>query len=262
MFSWLRKSPWPPSPARENPGRGHTVLVTLENPQKAWEESCDLATSLAATLNALGHEAQSKGSWVQLGGFSLMPRVVNVEPMDSTGVMTSSTIQIAHASLAPGGLFEFQRASGTDVSDSFSNGFKSWAEIDLPVFLDALRASPAVCMVMTPGQEFRRIILGPPLQMAQNPEAIRGDHEFCPCCLFTNSIGAFEGLVRESHFYGIRLFVSRDTEGIIEAECRVNGVDLPTGAAALANYAKTWPDRGFEYRKQYVCIQTRAQKGG
>jgi len=50
--------------------------------------------------------------------------------------------------------------------------------------------------------------------------------------------------------------VSRDTEGHIEADCRVNGVDRPEGAAALMRYAKTWPDRGFEYRKQYVGIQT------
>ena len=50
------------------------------------------------------------------------------------------------------------------------------------------------------------------------------------------------------------------TEGRIEADCRVNGVDRPEGAAALVRYAQTWPDRGFEYRKQYVCIQTRARE--
>jgi hypothetical protein len=35
-------------------------------------------------------------------------------------------------------------------------------------------------------------------------------------------------------------------------------VDYPQGAAGLVRYAQTWPQRGFEYRKQYVCIQTRA----
>jgi hypothetical protein len=38
----------------------------------------------------------------------------------------------------------------------------------------------------------------------------------------------------------------------------VNGVDWPAGAAELVKYAREWPDRGLEYRKQYVCIQTRA----
>jgi hypothetical protein len=260
MFSWLRKSPRPPAPARENPGRGHRVRVALKNSRKRWKESCDLPTSLATALTALGHTAIVKGDWLELGELSLLPQVVNVEPEES-GVKTTSTIQIAHASLVPGGLFEFQHASGTDVRDSFANGFKSWAELDLPVFLDALLSEPKTCMVMKSTEVLdRRFVFGPPLHMAQNPEATKAAHDFCPCCLFTNSIGAFEDLVRDTRFFGLELFVSRDAEGRIEADCRVNGVDLPKGAAALARYAKTWPDRGIEYRKQYVCIQTRTPK--
>jgi len=38
----------------------------------------------------------------------------------------------------------------------------------------------------------------------------------------------------------------------------VNGIEWPEGAAALLQYAKDWPDRGTEYRKQYFVIQTRA----
>jgi hypothetical protein len=183
--------------------------------------------------------------------------------MDSAGVKTSSTIQISHPLLAPGGLFEFQHAEGTDIRDSFANGFRSWAELDLPVYLDALLPKPKVCMVMKSSEASdRRLVFGPPLQMAQNPQRMRGDHDFCPCCLFTNSIGAFDDLLRDTRFYGIRLFVSRDAEGHFEADCRVNGVDLPKGAEALVRYAKTWPDRGIEYRKQYVGIQTRAGEPG
>jgi len=271
MFSWLRKSPRPPRPAPENPGRGHIVRAAFNKAQKTWEETDDLAASLAATLKALGHEATAKGDWVEFGEFSLLPQVVNVEPMESSGVKTQSTIQVTHASLIPGGLFEYQHSSGTDIRDSFAKGFKSWADHDLPVFLDAQRARAVTCMVMEmkPGGETqsvlppdRRVVFGPTLQMAQNPEVIRGEHDFCPCCLFTNSIGAFDDLLRATGFYGIRLFVSRDDEGVIQTDCRVNGVDRPAGAAALAGYAKTWPDRGFEYRKQYVCIQTRARENG
>ena len=75
--------------------------------------------------------------------FSLLPQVVNVEPLDNSGVKTVSTIQVAHASLVPGGVFEYQHSSGTDIRDSFAKGFKSWAEHDLPVFLDAQRAEAA-----------------------------------------------------------------------------------------------------------------------
>ena len=48
------------------------------------------------------------------------------------------------------------------------------------------------------------------------------------------------------------------TDGQMQADFRVNGIDYPAGAAALVRYAQSWPDRGLEYRKQYVCIQTRA----
>ena len=59
--------------------------------------------------------------------------------MDQRGVKTVSTIQITHDSLVPGGVFEFQHSTGDDMRESFAAGFKSFAEVDLPVFLDALR---------------------------------------------------------------------------------------------------------------------------
>jgi len=103
----------------------------------------------------------------------------------------------------------------------------------------------------------RRVVLGPPLQMVQKNGPIPGEHPFCPCCLFTGSFRAFEKVLRDREFHGIRMFVLRDANGHIEADCRVNGIDWPEGAAALVNYAKDWPDRGTEYRKQYIVIQTR-----
>jgi hypothetical protein len=272
MMSWFRKQPRPPRPAAENPGQGHIVRVAFRNAQKSWEETDDLAASLAATLSTLGHKASVKRDWVELeGGFSLIPQVVGVEPLDSSGVKTVSTIQISHGSLVPGGVFEYQHSSGKDIRESFAAGFKSFAELDLPVFLDALRETAKDCMymVMSPDREStsllaadRRLVFGPPLQMVQQSAPIAGDHDFCSCCLFTNSIEAFGDLVKDRGFYAIRLFALRNADGEIEADCRVNGIDRPAGAEALMKYAKSWPDRGFEYRKQYVCIQTRAPAPG
>jgi hypothetical protein len=256
MFSWFRKDLMSPRPAAENPGRGHTVLVNFRNKEKAWEETDDLVTSLATTLNALGHKASAKRDRVDLeSGFTLLPQVVNVEPLENAGVNTVTTIQTSHVTLIPRGVFEFQHSSGTDIRDSFAKGFKSWAEQDLPVFLDALRKDATTCMVATM-EPNRRLIFGPPIQMAQKTAPIRGDHDFCPCCLFTKNADAFQDLLRGESFHGIRMFVTRDAEGLIEADCRVNGVDRPAGAEALKRYAQSWPDRGVEYRKQYVCIQT------
>jgi hypothetical protein len=258
MLSWFRKPDRPPPPAAENPGRGHTVRVGFSNAQKTWEETCDLAVSLAATLNAMGQKAVVKRDWVELeSGFSLLPQIVSVEPLDNAGVNTTTTIQVAHASLVPGGVFEYQHSSGADIHDSFSKGFKDWAEYDLPVFLDAQRDKASLCMVAEMKPD-RRLVFGPPVHMAQKAGAAPSEHDFCPCCLTTKNIDAFEDLLRDENFYGVRLFAMRDAEGHIEADCRVNGVDRPEGAEALKRYARSWPDRGVEYRKQYVCIQTRA----
>jgi hypothetical protein len=38
----------------------------------------------------------------------------------------------------------------------------------------------------------------------------------------------------------------------------VNGEDWEKGAQALREYAKTWPPAGYEFRKQYVVLQTLA----
>jgi hypothetical protein len=268
MVSWFRKQPHPPRPAAQNPGRGHIARVAFSNAQKRWEENEDLAVSLATTLSSLGHKATVRKDWVDLeGGFALLPQVVSVEPMDANGVNTVSTIQITHDSLVPGGVFDYQHATGNDLRESFAAGFRSFADVDLPVFLDALRDTAKDCMYMemSPNREGgsaltadRRIVLGPPLQMVARPAAAKGEHDFCPCCLFTNSIEAFDDLLKDRAFYAVRLFVMRDAEGGIEADCRVNGIDRPAAVAALVKYAKTWPDRGLEYRKQYVCLQTRA----
>ena len=267
MFSWFRASPRPPKPAAGNPGRGHTVRVAFANAQKSWEEDDDLAVSLAATMNAMGHKSAAKRDWVELeGGFSLLPQVVGVTPMDDSGVKTTTTIQVSHPVLVPAGVFEYQHSTGANVRESFAQGFKNWAELDLPVFLDAQRDKGTACMYMEmkAGQEAtsllaadRRIVLGPPLQMVQKNHPIPGEHSFCPCCLFTHSFRAFENVLKDREFHGIRLFASRDADGKIQADCRVNGIDWPAGAAELVRYAQEWPDRGVEYRKQYVCIQTR-----
>jgi hypothetical protein len=36
----------------------------------------------------------------------------------------------------------------------------------------------------------------------------------------------------------------------------VNGEDFEPGRAALAKWVEKWPSRGFEFRKQYVILQT------
>jgi hypothetical protein len=57
-------------------------------------------------------------------------------------------------------------------------------------------------------------------------------------------------------FFGIRLLASRDDDGLIEADFRINGEEWEPGKEALCAYAATWSPAGLEMRKQYVVVQT------
>jgi len=270
MFSWLRRSPPPPKPVAGNPGMGPVVRVGFSNAQRTWSEEDHLVRSLAGALKAAGHESREHREWIEVGdGFTLLPQIVQVEPLDSSGVKTITTIQVAHPELVPGGVFEYQHSTGDDLRQSLAKGFKNWIEVDLPVFLEARAAKPTSTMML----EFkmgeakveltrsRRVVLGPTHHLVQKPLATDtpDEHPFCLCCLFTNSVDAFREPLSKGDFYGIRLFAMRNADGTVEADCRINGADWAPGIEALAQYARTWPDRGFEYRKQYVAIRSLGQ---
>jgi hypothetical protein len=188
---------------------------------------------------------------------------VAVTPVDRGGAKTTSTIQISHPLLLPDGLFEYQHAFGDDVHQSFCKGFEGWVESDLPVFLDLERDEPEICMALSfpasvdaPAVS-RRALLAPPIRCVESPSESEEAHCFCACCLVTRNYEAFQPLIAGREVAGIRLFAARDQDGGAQADCRVNGEDYRAGAESLLAYVRTWPDRGFEYRKQYVLIHSR-----
>ena len=170
----------------------------------------------------------------------------------------------------PDGIFEYQDSTGDHVEESFRKGFEQWVETDFVALLEALKARPEICASleykfpprtgMSAG--CRRVILGPVTHTVQNPKAradqqmpetqrrTQGnrceDHEFCPCCLLTNSFEAFRELIEYRSVYGIRLFAMRDANGDPQADCRVNGNDWDKGTEALRKYVGTWPASGFD----------------
>lgn len=58
---------------------------------------------------------------------------------------------------------------------------------------------------------------------------------------------------------GIRFYAARNHEDQVTADCRVNGEDYPAGQEALLLYGKSWPEAGFEYRKQYILLLERRE---
>ena len=162
------------------------------------------------------------------------------------------------------GLFEFQHANGKNALESVCNGFQGWVDSDLPVFLDLGAEDPEQCTILrinAPNDEQassfkRRVLVSPPAQIAQVRGEIEDDHPFCPCCLIMQNYSAFEELINEDAIYGVRLFAMSNENGETNADCRVNGMEYEKGVAALSEYAKSWPDRGYEFRKQYALMYT------
>ncbi len=200
-------------------------------------------------------------------GFNLRPVCGGITPIDQGGCRTMTNIYFEHPDLAPEPAFEYQHSVGDSAESSIAKGFEQWVQLDLATLSAALEdkltqftalemAFPAT---ETEAALTRRAVLGAVAHLATNPDPNAGqdEHSFCPCCLFTRSMPAFERLVREDRFLGIRFFAMRNAEGLPEADCRVNGEEFEAGKEALRKYIDTWPNRGFEFRKQYVVVHSK-----
>ena len=250
-----------------NPGIGVKMTIATSGPTRNSTEDVDLLAILREVLAKGGWMAEEQNGWlVSEAGLWLRPQFVSFQPRDDGLVTTCTTIEVAHPLMLPEPCFEYQHSIGDSFTVSIRTGFEQWAQIDWPVFVDLVSHDQHRCMRLeftpldndaTSSGLARRVLLGPPAHMVASPSpaAAEGEaHNFCPCCLFTNSWESFKPLIESNGTSGLRLFAMRDESGKISVDCRLNGVDFEAGAQALRAYAATWPERGFEYRKQYVLI--------
>ncbi len=223
------------------------------------------AQLLAGVLDAEGFRPRVEGTRVLLhSGIVLGAEVMEVVQTGEHRVRTMTRTVASHDRCFPQALPEFQHAPGETVEQALTEGFRAWARMDLVTLEDATRDKPRDCAVMevpaslcAPGHR-RQILLGPVAHVVSKPENAPGpdDHPFCPCCLITSSLQAFEPVFRADSVAGIRLFASRAADGTLAADCRVNGETFPAGEAPLVEYARSWPQRGLEFRKQYVIVRS------
>jgi Family of unknown function (DUF6348) len=263
MPNWLRQGGTPIT-SRANPGKHLELRVAFANGAKNWEETADIMKCMNNVLAQAGHDCTVHKSWIELNsGFIIQPRFVSLQPREKA-VQTVTTIEVTHPAGIPVGVFEFQHSAGDTLENSIVKGFDAWIKADLPVFEDALRDEPEHCtyLQINPSsrtstlQAKRRVVLGPVSHLVTRPAENKDDeHPFCPCCLFTNAGSVWKEKIEASAFYGARLFAMRGPDGEASADCRINGEDWDEGKAALVDYVKTWPDRGVEFRKQYIVLQ-------
>ncbi|MBR7791814.1 hypothetical protein KDM87_04335 [Undibacterium sp. FT147W] len=233
-----------------------------------------LTEVLAVALSDAGIAFERLPSCIQLAeGLALAVQPVTTNVVGEGRVRTCTRIHAWHPQYFPQGIAEYQHALGADEAAAIAEGFAQWIKMDLVVLLDATRDVPRDCTVIemnvangaetTEASEhaglsrFRQVILGPVAHLASNPPPKNKEaHPFCPCCLFTESMEAFHDVLQTDQFLGVRLFASRDQLGVAAADCRVNGEDFPAALPALTAYVEKWPQRGLEFRKQYVVIRT------
>ena len=268
-MGWFKRSE-APQKNPENPGDAVTMTIATSNGVESRTEQVDMVELLDRVLAAYGYRTKRHDSWLveRETGMTLAPLLVSFQPLDDMGASSTTTIECRHAGQLPGGVFEYQHASGDNFEASILDGFDKWVQLDLVPLVDSFRDKPADCTMMEmdfPAKDgrpalSRRAILGPVMAASASPGAGAdqgGEHSpGCPCCLLTNTLEAFQELIEQDRFFGIRLFAMRDQDGAISADCRVNGEDWDAGEEALVNYAKTWPGDDFEFRKQYVVLKT------
>ena len=273
-----RPAPPPPRPASapqrsaDRPGEMETVSGTVRfaNGDRSWSETFNVVDSLERVLKRQEFFSRRDGNTLTLteSGFAISPVLVSFKPTDDGGSQTTTVTRVRHPTLIPDGLFEYQHSTGNSLADALAKGFDQWGQTDLAALLDALDEKPSRCTRMEMSmpataerpERHRRIVLGPVSHLAIHappPEpAADGEHSFCPCCLLTKSFEAFQDQVRADGTFGIRLFAMRNADGTASADCRVNGAEYEPGKIALRQYVQSWPDRGVEFRKQYVVVRS------
>lgn len=243
-------------PLAGNPGAGAQFSLNYQDGRR---EDYDLPARLAAVLAAAGYETERVGDWLlhRPSGYELLVQIANLE-LDER-VQSTTTLQIHHPTLFPAGIFEYQHSFGADVAESLDYGFQLWLDSDWRLLLAASGDGAEVShMELTfPDGHRRRVHFGGCQYWQEQPRENSDDEEHppgCPCCLFNSSLEAFRPLLEGAGNYALRLFVARNPDGSVAADCRVNGEDYPAALESLQAFGAGWPGAGAEFRKQYVLI--------
>ena len=215
----------------------------------------------------------NKWIYVKDNGYYLLPLLINFYYDENNELKISATIQIHHKEIFPNGIFEYvyPQQKAKNAIDGLFELFETWVDLDWLTLCDCLKFEKSEYMSMRIDLDKEKIkskhvFYGPVLSYPNfdveeaKSKGIDIDpyiDEFCPCCLFTNSMEAFDEQIKDtSQNYAIRLFAMKNPDGKIDADCRINGEEYPQAEKYLKNYTKTWKKCDImKFRKQYVIIR-------
>ena len=222
-----------------------------------------------------GQYKDEKWIYVKDNGYYLFPLLIALSHDEDNGFKISATIQIHHKEIFPEGIFEYvyPQKQATDLTDGLFDLFKTWVDLDWETLADCLNLKNSKYMSVEIELKdvvkhiFYGSVLSYPNVDAEKLKAKGIDpdpyiDEFCPCCLFTNSMEAFDDQIKDTEKnYAVRLFAMKDVNGEIKADCRINGEEYPQAEEYLKKYASTWKDCDIiKFRKQYVIIRNGKDK--
>ncbi len=223
-------------------------------------------------------ENDNKWIYVKDNGYYLLPLLIDFFYDENKNLKIYATIQIHHKEIFPDGIFEYiypQKETNNAIQGLFEL-FQTWVDLDWETLQDVFNfeKSKYMSMRMDLNKEktrARHIFYGPVLSYPNfdmEDAKFKGIDidpyidEFCPCCLFTNSMEAFDNQIKDTtKNYAIRLFAMKNPNGEVKVDCRINGEEYPQAEEYLKNYAKKWKDCDImKFRKQYVIIRNAENK--
>ncbi len=222
------------------------------------------AEMLAQVLGQSRLDARCTGDAVLLpSGLRLEAALLEARLLEDGRVATVTRVVAFHDALFADGLPELQRAIGADTAQAMAQGFSAWVQGARVALEDAVRTAVRDCpllavKVSAPGggaPTVYQAILGPVLCVGPGPAQPAEDDELCPACMTTRVQDALRGHLRAGGYTGLSLVAGRDARGALAADCRVNGEPFSEGVERLVAYARSWPERGFEFRQQYVILR-------
>jgi hypothetical protein len=211
-------------------------------------------------------ELEKDGYLCQLNGdklfFPPLKMELGFEQLYTQGYVTCIKVSISHPSLLPEGLQELAIGFGEEEAARLASSATGWMQSDFPVIHSYLCPSGTdlgvkrMELVSQTGDKQLgwNVLLGPLAimgdQMNLSEDSI---HE-----LFIYLFNEITGLLRLPKILYLKLFVSKATDGSINADCRLLGENWIEGTNKLCHFAEQLDTQGkFHSRKQFIIIYPR-----
>lgn len=176
------------------------------------------------------------------------------------GIQIGLLIKTVHDEFFPNGVHEFSYGFAENEADAIIDAAYQWIISDFNTFHSLLckyhdHSKDKLEMIsLTPDNELLgwEIVFGDVISSAASDKHTNTDNNE----IFTSMLDLITGaLLSKKGNCGLKFFVVKRRNGILNTDCRVNGRDWEDGKVALSEYASKWENNHEVYwEKQYILI--------